>query len=83
MKSTPSKPYLAEPSDESREAEWKDPEKASSAISIQGVLPECSSHKPFLEQAPCRALVTIRILGIFRLRRRLRSDCAQDDSGKC
>jgi len=29
-----------------------------------------------LEKTPCCALVTIRILGIFRLRRRMRSDCA-------
>jgi hypothetical protein len=35
-----------------------------------------------LERTPCCALVTIRILGIFRLRRRMRSDCAQDDRRK-
>ena len=43
--------------------------------------PESSGHGPCLEKTPCCVLVTTRIFGIFRLRRRMRSHCAQDDKG--
>ena len=43
--------------------------------------PWCSDHKPCLEKTPCCVPVMTPILGIFRLRRRIRSDYAQDDRG--